>query len=555
MKKCLVGFGIVFALSGCGNDAVGGVVTTPATQTVAASSMDSSTNPPPSVPLITSRTADGTGNSPNDQGSTGSLFLRTSPVAFADGIGTPAGGTRPSARQVSNLIATQNADMPDAGNRTDFLWVWGQFIDHDLALTLVGNEVFDVQVPTNDPFFDPTGTGTQVIFFDRSEPAPGTGTGVANPRGFRNMITAFIDGSMVYGSDQVRADALRTFSNGMLATSEGDFPPLNTANLPVDLIPPQDPTSMFLCGDVRASENVALLSLHTVFVREHNYWARRFAKQYPEMTDEQLYQMARKIVGAEIQVITYSSFLPAILGPDPLPPYQGYDDTVDPGIDLVFSTAGYRLGHTMVSPTFLRLDANGQTIPQGNLELREGFFRGDLLVSEGGLDPVLRGLAVDRMQTVDTRIIDDLRNFLFGPPGSGGMDLLSLNLQRGRDHGLADYNSIREAYGLNPVSFFSDITSDVVLQTALATAYPNVNEIDPWIGFLAEDHLPGSITGPTLRAILVDQFSRLRDGDRFFYLNDPTLVEYLPYFEQLTLSQIIARNTGARLQDDVFFTP
>lgn len=45
-------------------------------------------------------------------------------------------------------------------------------------------------------------------------------------------------------------------------------------------------------------------------------------------------------------------------------------------------------------------------------------------------------------------VIDDVRNFLFGPPGSGGMDLPALNIQRSRDMGLPSYNQARLDFGL-----------------------------------------------------------------------------------------------------------
>ncbi len=71
-------------------------------------------------------------------------------------------------------------------------------------------------------------------------------------------ITAFLDGSVVYGSDQERADSLRTFSGGLLQTSEGDLLPFN-----VDGLENAGGTfeSLFLAGDVRANENVALTSI------------------------------------------------------------------------------------------------------------------------------------------------------------------------------------------------------------------------------------------------------------------------------------------------------
>src|SRR5262249_53886319 len=143
---------------------------------------------------------------------------------------------------------------------------------------------------------------------------------------------------------------------------------------------------------------------------------------------------------------------------------------------------------------------------------------------------------------VDTKIVGDLRNFLFGPPGSGGLDLASLNIQRGRDHGLADYNSTRAAYGLRRVTSFAQITSDPTLQQQLQTLYGNVNNIDLWVGGLAEDHLPGASVGQTFARIIADQFARLRAGDRFWYQRDFSGAE-LYALDHTTLADIIRRNT------------
>ncbi len=481
------------------------------------------------------------------------MLLRLMPAAFGDGFASPSGAARVSARQVSNLCCAQTTDMPDAAGRTNFVWVWGQFIDHDIILTRGGAESMPVAVPTGDPFFDPTSTGTAQIGFRRSAFDAGTGTDPTNQRTHRNALTAFLDGSMVYGSDTTRAAALRTFSGGKLKTSAGNLPPLNTAGLEVDNPTPADPTTFFLCGDIRANEHLALSSMHTLFIREHNRLAELFAAADPTLDDEAIYQKARKRVGALIQVITYNEFLPALLGTNALAPYQGYNPSVDPGIDQVFSTAAFRIGHTMVSSTLLRLDANGNPIAQGNLPIKDGFFTPNRLITEGGIDPILRGLAASNMQTIDTHLVDDLRNFLFGPPGAGGFDLASLNIQRGRDHGLPDYNSIRVHFGLSAATTYADLTSDVALQQKLAMAFPDINDIDPWLGLLAEDHVPGGAVGPTMRQILIDQFQRLRDGDRFFYRNDLSLASELPILEATRLSDIIRRNSDALIQDNAFF--
>src|SRR5262249_12712773 len=147
----------------------------------------------------------------------------------------------------------------------------------------------------------------------------------------------------------------------------------------------------------------------------------------------------------------------------------------------------------------------------------------------------------------------EVRNFLFGQPGAGGFDLASLNIQRGRDHGLADYNTTRAAYGLPRVTSFSQITSDPTLQAKLAQLYKNVNNIDLWVGALAEDHIPGTSTGPLLRAVITDQFERLRDGDSF-YFERVFSGGALAALEHRTLADIIADNTPINnLQDNVFF--
>ncbi len=255
-----------------------------------------------------------------------------------------------------------------------------------------------------------------------------------------------------------------------------------------------------------------------------------------------------------MQVITYREFLPRLLGPDALPPYVGYDPTLNAGINNEFSTAAYRLGHTLLSPRLMRLDADGQAIAAGHLALRDAFFRPDRLVDEGGIEPVLRGLTAQPAQELDAYVVDDVRNFLFGPPGAGGLDLASLNLQRGRDHGLPAYNVVRQAYGLPPVTSFAQITSDPGVQARLASAYGDVGQLDPWAGALAEDHIAPGMVGPMVRAVLVDQFRRLRDGDRFWYqrLFDG---DELAALEATRLSDVIRRNTdiaAGEIPDDVF---
>ncbi len=226
---------------------------------------------------------------------------------------------------------------------------------------------------------------------------------------------------------------------------------------------------------------------------------------------------------------------------------------MNPGIANVFSTAAYRLGHSMLNESLLRLNAAGEPDSWGHLRLADAFFAPERLVGEGGLEPIFRGLAAQPAQAVDAYITDAVRNFLFGPPGSGGLDLASLNLQRGRDHGLPDYNTARIALGLHPKESFSAISSDPEVQQNLQQAYGSVAEIDVWIGGLCEDPVRRGLVGELFFGVLKDQFERLRDGDRFWYQR-VFRGRLLRQLERTTLAQIIRRNTaiGEELPNRVF---
>ena len=258
---------------------------------------------------------------------------------------------------------------------------------------------------------------------------------------------------------------------------------------------------------------------------------------------------------AKIQTITYNEHLPALMGNNAIPEYNGYQPNVNATIFNEFSAAAYRLGHSMVNDDILRLNADGSTIADGNLTLRDAFFTApSVLNSENDIDPILRGLAAQRHQSVDLQIVDTLRNFLFGQPGSGGFDLTALNIQRGRDHGLASYNDARDAFGVGRVNSFAEVSSDPNIVTSLEAVYESVDDIDLWIGGLAEDAVAGSQLGELFQEILTRQFTALRDGDRFWYENYLTADE-LEQVSGTTLANVIRSNTniGSELQSNVFF--
>lgn len=501
------------------------------------------------------RWIDGTANNlaHPDWGAAGCPLRRDAPAAYADGVSAMP-TNRPSPRAISQAVCAQAASRPNTLGLSDFVWQWGQFLDHDVSLTPTEPaEPANIEVPAGDPWFDPFNTGVKEIEFDRSMDEPGTGTGTT-PREQINVVTAWIDASNVYGSDFGRAIALRTFEDGKLLMTDEGLLPFNEFGLPNANSGQLPDEELFVAGDVRANEHVGLTAMHTLFVREHNRLCEELAVSNPLWDDEQIYQRARKIVGAQMQVITYREFLPALLGPAAPAAAGAYDTNINASIANEFSAALFRVGHTMLSPVLQRFGNDNLPFPDGNLELHHAFFNPGLFTADvSNVDCLLKGLAARRQQNIDTLIDDSVRNLLFGPPGADGLDLASLNIQRGRDHGLPSYVDARAAYGLPLVTAFDEISSDPAFVQAFSNVYGSVTNVELWVGALAEDHLAGAAVGPLIAIALSNQFARLRDGDRFWYAIDPELGDIVAELESTRLSDIIRRNTAISvIQDDVF---
>ncbi|MGK7939950.1 MAG: peroxidase family protein [Crocosphaera sp.] len=515
-------------------------------------------------------------------GEAGIDLLRLAEPAYEDSISQPRGGnpsSLPSVRAISKAMSAQSGSVLNSSRLSDWVWQWGQFVDHDLDLTPIGeSEAFNIPVPTGDQFFDPSARGNQVIDLNRSE----FHTDTNSVRQQFNEITAYIDASNIYGSDASRTVALRTNDGrGKLiaetAVNGEKLLMFNTIGLPNDTGGNPNSSDFFVSGDVRANEQVGLLASHSLFMREHNRIAddlknrldngevALIAKRDAAIADgnngvdnegDFIFESARKVVGAQMQMITYNEWLPLIVGDEALEDYNGYDDTVNASVSTEFSTAAFRFGHTMLSPDLLRVNNNGKVVE--SLSLRDSFFNPQEVL-EDGVNTLFMGLASQEAQAVDTLLVDDVRNFLFGPPGAGGFDLASLNMQRGRDHGIPDINTVRLALQLPVYNSFLELTGgDVTLANTLATVYENnLNVVDLWIGGLAEQAVNGGLLGETFSTIVVDQFTRSRDGDRFFYLNDlEHLMILAPDLQAVSLSTIIRRNSNlSNIQENVFLVP
>lgn len=506
---------------------------------------------------------------------------RTKPN-YKDGIGQLR--EAPNPRKISNAVCTPQFPLPGPHpTLTSFMWAWGQFVDHEIDLSLEaekpddGNrksdpEEVNITVPADDAVLPGA-----IIPFRRSRIAEGTGVKGA-PRQQVNVLSAYIDASNVYGSSLDRAIALRALDGtGRLKMTKGKFGellPFNTPHITNAMGPVRENDAkekFFMAGDVRANEHNILTCMHTLFLREHNricdeLASDRSAQLAYEITalgrDEAIYQRARRYVTALEQVITFEEFLPAVLGASAIPAYRGYDSSVDASIATEFSTAAYRLGHDMLhSELVIACPCGGNT---KTLRLDQVFWKPEQ-ISKMGIDGFLAGLALTRMEQINAQTIEDVRSNLFrvlNDPSHPGMllDLAALNIQRGRDHGLPTYNQCRVDYGLKKIQNMKEllrIVKDESRFNRLKQAYgTKINDIDLWIGGLCEAPVKGAIVGPLFSAIIKEQFLRLRNGDRFWYENQDVsgfTTKEIKKLKNTRLSDIIKRNTMiTKIQENVF---
>jgi peroxidase len=518
------------------------------------------------------RSYSGCGNNLDNPGwgaANGELLREPTKAKYADGKSQPVSG-RPNPREISNNVCIpEDPPRPPHDSLTNYMWAWGQFLDHEIDLTPAdtGDDSLTFQTPANDPD-SPDAT----VKFSRSRFAHGTGE--TNARQQVNILSSYIDASNVYGADCERALALRTLDGtGKLKsqlTPHGPLLPFNSVGVENDQGPlraKNRPDKFFAAGDLRANEHNVLTCMHTLFMREHNRLCDQLAERKSsslkrEITvlgeDEAIYQRARRIVGAIEQVITYEEFLPKLLGSGAIPSYRSYKPSVNASIANVFSTACYRLGHSMLNEKLLLVGYGGDQVIK-KLRLRDAFWKPERII-EIGIDDFLNGLWQQNMEQMDTQAVAAIRSTLFnvhprGKPKPMLLDLAALNIQRGRDHGLPDYNTCRANYGLKRKREFSDVSSDAETVRRLKNAYKNkIDRIDPWVGGLAEDPHKKSILGEFFFTVIRDQFIRLRDGDRFWYENDPVFSDREKAdLKKTKLSDVIKRNTkSATLPDDVF---
>uniref|UniRef100_A0A0K8SGF7 Peroxidasin n=3 Tax=Lygus hesperus TaxID=30085 RepID=A0A0K8SGF7_LYGHE len=491
-------------------------------------------------------------------------FSRILPPVYNDGVGAPRsrsaqGGPLPSPRTISSRI---HNDVSDPHTRYSlFLMQFSQITDHDLTFTPVNKgfvgegilncrpcdsktsvhpECFPIPIPEGDPFFPSQDSNGNRLCIPATRSMPGQLT--LGPREQMNQLTAYLDLSFMYGSDTCGAANLRMFTGGKLNFTyvPGRKPLLPESARNAECRSPN--RICFHAGDERASEQPSLGSFHTVWMREHNRVAGELSKLNPHWDDQTLYSEARRILGGVYQHITFNEWLVRILGHAAVRKYgldllrdgyfKGYDPTCDVTIFNEFAAAAFRFGHSLLRPVFLRMTSDFRIL-EPPVRLRDHFFNPQILYQPGIIDEILLGLTATPMETLDNYITKEVTEHLFENKTTpfSGMDLVSLNIQRARDHGLHPYNDYREACGLRRARTFKDLedTTRPELVAELAAVYDHVDDIDLFPGGMTEAPLPGGVVGPTFGCIISMQFSKIRSCDRFWYESDREFTRFTPH--------------------------
>uniref|UniRef100_A0AC35U402 Peroxidasin n=1 Tax=Rhabditophanes sp. KR3021 TaxID=114890 RepID=A0AC35U402_9BILA len=487
-------------------------------------------------------------------------MVRLLPPQYENGIDQPRikainGMNLYSPRIVSNII---NEGHPPTDNDgfSHVASLFGQFIAHDITHApietnktggilvcskcdshqKVSPNCLPIEIPLDDPYYPPFVKGSE----RRCLPYTRSLLGDAS-KGYREQmvqVTPYIDLSALYGSTDCEAKELRSMVDGQMKHCE-----IKGANS--ECLPKIDkPTSCrsfpkypcFLTGDVRSSDTSALSGLHNIFLREHNKISAQFKKINPHWNDERIYQETRRLLGALFQHMVYNEYVPLLIGPNLMHQhitypkkagyFEGYNYTCDGMISQAFQTSAFRFGHSLILNEFARLNGNFEKMTP-NLRLVDLFNNAESMYNKkcSGFEGIILGTVGQASNKLDRFYTDDLRNRLFEVKEKNmyGFDLLSINIQRGRDHALPGYNDFRQYCGFSKLRNWKDLKNEMepVVIKKLRRIYNNVDDIDLYVGLITEKHnYTTHLLPKTSACIVADQFARLKKCDRYFYENN-----------------------------------
>ncbi|RXN26191.1 dual oxidase 1-like protein [Labeo rohita] len=445
----------------------------------------------------------------HDRGAADAALVRLFPAQYADGVYLPRQEPHlPNPRQISNIAMSGQSGLLSYKNRSVLSVAFGYHVWSEISASRRPGcppEFMHIEVQKEDPVFGSNSSKPVLLQFQRAEWDPSTGKSPNNPRTPMNHVTAWIDGSSIYGLSGSWSDALRTFSKGLLASgSSQDMPRRSSSGYLMWSAP--DPSTgpgsqeLYEFGNAWANENIFAVTEGIIWFRYHNYLAFKLHEEHPSWSDEELFQNARKRVIATFQNIAFYEWLPSYLGIQ-VPSYPGYQKYVDPGISAEFEAAAVRFGLTLAPP-----------------------------------------------------------DYMYGPLRFSRSDAVALTIQRGRDFGLPSYNQIRESLNMRPINSWDEINpklSNTQFLRKLAELYENdISRLELFVGGLLETQ---EGPGPVFSTIILDQFERIRNADRFWFENIQNGLfteEEIQAIRNTTFHDVLLHVTSAEegdIQKNVFF--
>jgi hypothetical protein len=483
---------------------------------------------------LTARTADGSFNDLEkpEMGMAGTRFGRNIPLPAIQ----PETGAQlltPNPRVVSRTLMTRDHFQP-ATILNLLAAAWIQFENHDWFAHKNSDQPQDkLEIPLADN--DPWPQEHRPMAVDKTQADPSRPPG-ANPPSFINTVTHWWDGSQIYGSDPETVERLRSHEDGKLILQEDGLLPL-------------DPET----GVDRTGFNdnwwLGLALFHTLFTREHNVICERLKREFPDWSDDALFDHARLINAALMAKIHTVEWTPAIL-PHPATDialnvnWSGFVGEDLKGVlgnigdgelsDLLTGivggetdhhTAPYYLTEEFVSVyrmhPLIPDELNLYQIENHRLLRQVDFFemsgkRARPIVETTPLADLFYSFGVTHPGAITLhnypRFLQELRR-----DNGEVFDLAAVDILRDRERGVPRYNRFRELIGREKVCCFEEITSNPQWARELREVYGNdIDQVDLMVGLFAEDKPEGFGFSDTAFRVFILMASRRLKSDRFF---------------------------------------
>ncbi|WP_424094355.1 peroxidase family protein [Moorena producens] len=506
------------------------------------------------------RTADGSFNDPNDpkMGMAGTRFGRN--VALKHAYPDEKNLLNPNPRTISRKLLTRDEFVPASTlNLTAAAWI--QFQTHDWFSHTFNDSEEKIEIPLEQD--DPWPKEHRPLEIEKTPKDPTRSEDdTKNPPTFINQETHWWDASQIYGSNQETIDKVRSHVDGKMIIGDDGLLPVNPEN-GIDIVGFDD------------NWWIGLSMLHILFVKEHNTICDHLKKQYPDWTDDDLFDHARLINAALLAKIHTVEWTPGILGHPALQVAMRANWWGMLGQE--FKNRFGRLGDNEVVSGIVGSSTDHHTAPYYLTEEFVSVYRmHPLIPDEFQFYSVKDGkqlLTKDFFEVSGKRsraileqvdIADLFYSFGISHPGAVTLynypkklqqlvrdngevfDLAAVDILRDRERGVPRYNQFRELIGRDRVKSFEEITEKPEWAKELREVYNNdIDSVDLMIGMFAENPPKGFGFSDTAFRIFILMASRRLKSDRFF-TKDYTAEIYtqfgLDWIEKNTFISVVLRH-------------